>query len=79
MPLPLHSRLPKEVMIMAKEKAVCEGGICLKCKGAKLLVVGILVLLNTYYGWMSWAYFVGWILVLVGVLKLICPTCPHCK
>ena len=46
-----------------------------KKHGVKMIVVGILVILNQAYGWLDWATFVGAIFVLVGLVKLV-PCCP---
>lgn len=50
-----------------------------KMMGCKMLVLGILVLINVYWPMVSWDKFIGWILVLAGVVKLIMPGCKHCK
>jgi len=73
----------KEVVIMAKKMKEMGASTCTPCNprcwAAKLLLVGVLVLGNEYYlGW-SWAAFVGWLLVLMGLLKLVWPCCVCCK
>jgi len=56
------------------------GNICSKCRGVKLLVLGVLVVLNAIYGWFGWGIFVGGIIGLKGLLKLAKPDgCGHCK
>ncbi|VVB79772.1 Uncharacterised protein [uncultured archaeon] len=42
--------------------------------GIKALVLGLLVLGNTYWQVMGWDMFIGWILVLGGLLKLVIPS-----
>jgi len=42
-----------------------------KCKGAIALVLGLLILANAYWTVLGWAYFIGIILVLAGIIKLI--------
>ena len=64
---------------MAKKDMTCSWGTCPMCKSLKLIVLGVLILLNAYMAWFSWAVFVGGIITLAGLLKLIWPTCPHCK
>ena len=46
-----------------------------KMMGCKMLVLGILVLANTYWNVFSWANFIGIILIIAGVMKLA----GHCK
>ena len=46
-----------------------------KHKGLVMLVVGILILLNAIYGWFSWGVFVGGIIALLGLLRLVHPKC----
>jgi len=44
-----------------------------KMMGCKMLVLGILVLANTYWNVVNWANFIGGILAIAGILKLIRP------
>lgn len=69
----------KEELIMAKEKVCSIHGHCPKCCGMNMLVLGILIILNAYYGWLTWWYFLGGIIALKGLLKMLMPVCPHCK
>ncbi len=46
-----------------------------KRKSLVMLVVGILILLNTIYGLLSWGVFVGGIIALLGLLGLVHPKC----
>ena len=46
-----------------------------RCMGLKLLVLGVLIVLNTMYSWVSWGLFVGGIVGLAGLLKLVTPKC----
>lgn len=70
------------MMKNGKDKGMCEcggmGGSCHRCWGMIALVLGVLVLLNANYGMVSWAMFVGIILVVKGLVKMIWPHCPHC-
>ena len=50
---------------MAKEEMKCKG------KGIMALILGLLILANTYWVVLSWDYFIGIILVLVGIIKLL--------
>jgi len=54
-------------------------GVCHKCLGMKKLILGVLILLNAYLAWVNWAVFVGGIIALAGLLKMLWPNCPHCK
>jgi len=69
---------------MAKQKDmdmsnVCYGGACAKCHSYKLIVLGIIVLINAYYPFARWDVLIGALLVIIGLLKLGKPNCPHCK
>jgi len=44
-----------------------------KHKGIVMIVVGILILLNEIYSLVSWGIFVGGVVALLGLLRLICP------
>jgi len=44
-----------------------------KYKGAGMFVLGLLVLANVYWAHFDWATFIGAILALVGLLKLLMP------
>jgi len=44
-----------------------------KCMGWKMIVLGALVLANSYWNVLSWANFIGWIVVIGGVVKLTKP------
>ncbi len=59
--------------------AMCHHGQCYKCHSVKAIVVGLLVLANQIWGFLSWGSFIGGLLVIAGILKLAMPTCPHCK
>ena len=45
--------------------------------GWKMLILGGLVLWNAYWPMLSWDAFIGWVLVLAGVLKLIIMPMKH--
>lgn len=63
----------------AKSSDMCMHQHCgPKCMGLKKLLLGVLVLLNVSYAWLDWASFVGWALVVIGVLKLFMPVCRMC-
>jgi uncharacterized membrane protein HdeD (DUF308 family) len=44
-----------------------------KAKGAGMLILGALILVNVYWPFADWGAFIGWILVLVGILKMLMP------
>ena len=39
-------------------------------KTTMLLVVGLLIITNAYWGFLTWDFFIGGLLVLFGVIKL---------
>ena len=53
--------------------------MCTKCHAGKLLVLGVLVILNSMFGFLDWGLFIGGLLVLGGLVKLAKPMCPHCQ
>ena len=42
-----------------------------KSKGIMMLIVGLLALANSYWAIVGWDYFIGIILVLAGLIKLL--------
>ncbi len=68
---------------MAKKKKMsmkeAHKGCCCKYMPLKLLVLGVLILLNAHYGWMNWAYFVGGVIALKGLIWMIVAHLPCCK
>jgi len=54
---------------MAKMKGMCMH----KQKGTAMLILGVLILINVYWPMLTWWAFVGWVLALGGVLKLLMP------
>jgi hypothetical protein len=50
-----------------------------KYKSGKMLIIGILILLNATYSVVNWGVFVGGVVALLGLLGLVYPKCPHCK
>ena len=54
----------------------CESGHQ-KCIGICVLSLGILILLNALYGWLTWGVFIGVVVALKGVILLLHPNC--CK
>ena len=69
----------KSMTSMGVKNMGCWDGVCPKCHAGKKLILGVLVLLNAWFNVVSWAVFIGVILVLMGLLKWIKPTCPHCQ
>ena len=66
-------------MVKGKESGMaCHHGMCMKCHSGMLLVLGALVLVNNVWNVLSWGIFIGGLLILVGLLKLVKPMCPHC-
>ena len=66
---------------MAKKKAgksCCsmEGGHNSKCLGGMLICLGILILINAYFGLLGWGLFIGGIIAIKGIIMLIHPCCP---
>lgn len=57
----------------------CYHGVCSKCHGTKLLVVGLLVLANALLNFVEWEVLIGVLLALFGALQLWKPVCPHCS
>ena len=43
------------------------------------VIIGILILLNAVFDAVSWVVFIGVILVLLGLMKMFMPYCPHCE
>jgi len=50
----------------------------MKHKGLIILILGVLILVNAYYAVVGWAIFIGAILVVAGLLKLVIPHKPCC-
>jgi len=67
-------------MVKGKESGMAchHQGMCMKCHSGMLLVLGALVLVNSVWNVLSWGIFIGGLLILVGLLKLVKPMCPHC-
>jgi uncharacterized membrane protein HdeD (DUF308 family) len=42
-------------------------------KGAGMLVLGLLILANAYWGFLTWGAFIGAFLALGGFIKLLMP------
>ncbi len=68
---------------MAKEKEmdnhVCHFGMCHKCHGGKMLVLGIILLVNAFWPFLDWWKLIGILLVLGGIMKMVMPRCSHCE
>lgn len=44
-----------------------------KMKGVGMLILGLLILANAYWGFLTWAAFIGILFVLGGLLKFLMP------
>jgi hypothetical protein len=67
---------------MVKQKEDIGNAVHIKspiCWHWKMLILGVLILLNAYYNLVSWAMFIGGILAIKGLLGLLMPHCGHCK
>ncbi len=53
----------------------CCDSYCGKCRGVQTMVVGALVVANTYWNWFAWPMFIGALLVIAGAIKMIKPSC----
>jgi len=61
---------------MAKKKMVCGPGMhSPHCVAVKLIILGVLIVLNAVYGWFGWGVFVGGIIGIKGLLMLAHPCC----
>lgn len=63
---------------------MCSCGVCGKCHGVMKLVWGVLLLVNAFVWprWMGvdgWVSFVAVLMVLVGLMKMLKPSCGHCE
>lgn len=62
----------------------CEGGMCKKCCGMSMALLGVLLLINAFV-WPRWVGFDGWVafgsvlLIFAGVAKSFFPQAPCCK
>ena len=59
--------------VQKMEAGTCSSGHGCKCMGGCILVLGVLILLNALYGWMTWGVFVGVIVILKGLIALLHP------
>ena len=50
-------------------------GMCHKCNGISLLIVGAVFVANYYMKFVDWQLLVGALLVLGGVMKMVKPHC----
>ena len=50
-------------------------GYCGKCSGASWIVLGVIVLLNWWFGIVNWWALVGALLVLCGIMHVVKPSC----
>jgi hypothetical protein len=53
----------------------CCDSYCGKCRGVQTMVVGALVVANSYWSWFAWPMFIGALLVVSGAIKMIKPSC----
>ena len=60
---------------MHKEMMNGDMAQCRKMMSGKMLILGVLVLINFYFVGLNWAVFTGAILVLAGLGNLIMPGC----
>jgi len=52
---------------------------CKHCAGWTTLILGVLVLLNVWLVFLSWGFFIGLLLILLGLVKLFVPNkCKAC-
>jgi len=58
-----------------KEECECKPMHKPQCMGTMLLIVGILVVLNSMYGWLSWGMFIGGLIALKGIMMFLHPCC----
>ena len=58
---------------MAEKKAPVRPMHNFKHKGVVMLVLGILIILNTLYGWFSWGVFIGGVIAIFGLIKILHP------
>ncbi len=71
-------------MMCCGEEKCCEG-LCARCHAGKKLFLGALVLLNIFVwpkwtgSFNSWVAFFAVLLVIGSAVKLVKPTCSHCK
>jgi len=50
---------------------------CKGCFGTKMIVLGLIVLANAYWNFLSWATLIGILLILAGIIKFAMPC--RCK
>jgi len=48
-----------------------------KKKGAMMLILGLIILINAYWPFISWWGLLGLVVALAGLKKLIMPGCCH--
>jgi uncharacterized membrane protein HdeD (DUF308 family) len=57
---------------MAKKEGMM--GCCMhKAKGIGMVILGLLILGNVYWEIVDWPMFWGWILIILGALKIFMP------
>jgi len=56
----------------------CCGSVCTKCHAGKLIVLGLILIINQLYLNWSWWLLIGGLIALKGVLMLLKPSCGHC-
>lgn len=48
---------------------------CSKCIGGVLLVIGVLTLLNGFFNVVNWFFFTGGLLMIIGIVAMVRPSC----
>lgn len=66
-------------MAAKKEECTCEMGHHKKKMGVCAFILGLLVLVNSYWPVISWKLFAGYLLVIAGIVKMLTPSCACCK
>ncbi|MBS3137070.1 hypothetical protein J4232_01430 [Candidatus Woesearchaeota archaeon] len=57
----------------------CCENVCAKCKGIGMLIVGLIVILNTWIG-LHWGLVIGLLITLNGLIMIVKPTgCGCCS
>ena len=54
-------------------------GYCHKCMGIKILLLGVVIILNAVYGWLDWGVFIGAVVAIKGLMMLSMSKCSHKK
>jgi uncharacterized membrane protein HdeD (DUF308 family) len=65
----------KDEEMMKVDLNCCKRHMMMKAWG--MLILGVLILINAYWSFMSWAGFIGALLVLAGLMKMLMPYKHH--